>query len=209
LVFGSIIEDKGALKSVSDMDDKTTNKLQEERMENANIEDESLVGADEIKPEKKEDCKEKDKEIKNWKEEYNELYDKYLRLYSDFENFRKRTNREKIELIEVANEVLIFELLSVLDDFDRAIQSNAESTDLRSIREGVVLINNKLKKILEDRGVKEIDCIEHQFDPDLHEAITKIPAPKRKLKGKIIDQVQKGYYLKGKVVRHSKVVVGE
>jgi molecular chaperone GrpE len=191
------------------MDDKTTNSMQEEMKENSLGSAQSAEGKIPVHQEKKDDCKEKDKEIKDWKDEYNELYDKYLRLYSDFENFRKRTSREKLELIDVANETLILELLSVLDDFDRAILFNKESNDNKSIREGIVLIFNKFKKILEDRGVKEIDCVEMAFDPDLHEAITKIPAPKKKLRGKIIDQVQKGYYIKGRVARHSKVVVGE
>jgi molecular chaperone GrpE len=160
-------------------------------------------------PQKSGECQEKDEEIRNWREEYNELYDKYLRLYSEFENFRKRTSREKLELIDVANESLILDILNVIDDFERAVQTNSAVTDIKSVREGMILIFNKLKKTLEDKGVKEIHCMEEPFDPDLHDALTKITAPRKKLKGKVIDQIQKGYYLKGKVIRHSKVVVGE
>jgi molecular chaperone GrpE len=154
-------------------------------------------------------CEEKDIEIKNWEEEYNQLYDKYMRLYSDFENFRKRTNREKLDLIDTANESLILDILPVLDDFDRAVASAKDSDNVQSIRTGIELIHAKLHKMLELKGLKEIKCIDTSFDPDLHDAIARTPAPKKKQKGKIVDQVQKGYYLKNKVIRHSKVVVGE
>jgi molecular chaperone GrpE len=186
------------------MDHKKADKdLQKEEKMSA----ENTVNKDNVLP--KSDCKEKEEEIKNWKEEYNELYDKYLRLYSEFENFRRRTNKEKLELIDVANESLIVELINVLDDFERAVQINEESDNIKSIREGGQLIFNKFKKVLEDRGLKYIDSIENEFDPELYEALTKIPAPKKKLKGRVVDEIQKGYYLNGKVIRHSKVVVGE
>jgi len=143
------------------------------------------------------------------KQEYDELHDKYLRLYSDFENFRRRTSKEKIDLIDTANERLILELLPVIDDFERAKESMEKAAEVASVCEGVNLIFSKLKKTLEYFGVKEIECIGEDFNPDIHEAITKIPAPKKKQKGKIIDQVQKGYKIKEKVIRHSKVVVGD
>jgi len=155
------------------------------------------------------DCKEKDIEIKNWEGEYNQLYDKYLRLYSDFDNFRKRTNKEKLDLIETANESLILDILPVMDDFDRAFASMKDSDNIYSVKEGIELIYNKFRKALEDKGLKEIKCINEVFDPELHDAIARIPTQKKKDKGKIVDQVQKGYYLRNRVIRHSKVVVGE
>jgi len=138
-----------------------------------------------------------------------ELQEKYLRLYSEFENFRRRTNKEKIELIDFAAEKTILELLPVIDDFDRATQVMKDTSDFQSACDGIHLIFSKMKKILIEKGLEEMDCIGKEFDPELHDAITKIPAPNKKLKGKIVDQINKGYTLKGKVIRHSKVVVGE
>jgi molecular chaperone GrpE len=152
------------------------------------------------------ECKE---DIKNWKQDYDELYDKYLRIYSEFENFRRRTQKEKFDTISYANSSLIQDLLPVLDDFERALKSMEESENIPGIKNGIALIFNKFRNILENKGVSEIDCIGKEFDPEIHEAISKIEAPSKKMKGKIIDQVQKGYFLKEKVIRHSKVVVGE
>jgi len=185
------------------MSDKTNDEIKETPAESPynNNDKEQQVSDDK--------CKEKDEEIKDWKNEYDGLYDKYIRMYSEFENFRRRTNKEKLELIEYANAKLLLDILPVLDDFERALSVMEKAEDLKSVKEGVVLIYNKFRKNLEDKGIKEIDCLGKDFNPDLHEAIYKIPAPKKKLSGKIIDQVQKGYYLKDKVIRHSKVVVGE
>ena len=158
-------------------------------------------------PEEK--CLEKDQQLKDWENEYNQLYDKYIRMYSDFENFRRRTNKEKIDMIDSANESLMLDILPVIDDLERALVVMNDAADVRSIKEGVALIYNKFKRLLEDKGLKEIECIEEPFDPELHDAITKIPVQKKRLRGRIIDQVQKGYYLNKKVIRHSKVVVGE
>ncbi|HPD65207.1 MAG TPA: nucleotide exchange factor GrpE [Bacteroidia bacterium] len=153
--------------------------------------------------------KKEEEEINKLKTELAELQDKYLRLYSEFENYRRRTNKEKLDLIDYASERIILELLPVIDDFERAQQVMNENTEKDSVNNGINLIINKLKKILTDQGLEEIKCLEKEFNPDFHEAITKVAAPSKKLKGKIIDQVQKGYLLKGKVIRHSKVVVGE
>jgi len=181
----------------------------EESLKTHNTESESNNEIDENGDNKKSDCREKDIEIKNWEDEYNQLYDKYLRLYSDFDNFRKRTNKEKLDLIDSANESLILDILPVVDDFDRAIASMKDSDNVDSVKKGIELIYNKFQKALEDKGLKEIKCIEETFDAELHDAIARIPVEKKKLKGKIIDQVLKGYYLKNRVIRHSKVVVGE
>lgn len=136
-----------------------------------------------------------------------ELNDKYLRLYSDFDNFRKRTSKERVEIFKYAGEELITLLLPVLDDFERAIKSN-ESLKDKTIFEGIKLVNQKMKNILTQQGLKEMEIGEGEFNSELHEAITKIPVPEKEKKGKIIEVIEKGYYLNDKVIRHAKVVVG-
>lgn len=138
-----------------------------------------------------------------------ELQDRYLRLSAEYDNFRKRTLREKIELQKSANEVLLSALLPVADDFDRALQSVADARDIEAVKEGLTLISGKFRGFLQQQGVKEIEAEKKEFDTDLHEAITKIPAPSKKLKGKVVDVVQKGYFLNDKVLRFAKVVIGE
>ena len=135
--------------------------------------------------------------------------DKYIRLYSEFENYRKRTAKEKIDIITNASENLLKEILPVVDDFERAIVNNEKVSEAETIKEGFELIHNKLYKTLTNQGLKPMDAIEKNFDPDIHEAITKIPAPKNKLKGKVIDVIEKGYTIHDKVIRFAKVVVGE
>ena len=138
----------------------------------------------------------------------NELNDKYLRLYSEFDNFRKRTLKEKIDLSRTASENVIIELLPVLDDFDRAIASMASTDNIEAIKEGEQLIHAKMKAIFASKGLQEIKSIGETFDTDFHEAITSIPAPTEELKNKVIDEVQKGYTLHDKVIRFSKVITG-
>ena len=133
--------------------------------------------------------------------------EKFIRLYSEFENFRRRTAKEKLDLIQSANEQLIKTLLPVIDDFDRAEKSFRDKND--KDLEGFFLIHNKLKKVLEQAGVRLMDVkISSDFDSDLHEAITQIPAPDENLKGKIVDVIEAGYLLNDKVIRFAKVVVG-
>lgn len=138
-----------------------------------------------------------------------ELNDKYLRLYSDFDNFRKRTIKEKVDIISLASSSVIGDLLTVLDDFDRAIQNNEKSEDIEGLKEGFKLIHNKIYTILKGKGLEAVDATGDVFDSELHEAITNIPAPNKSDKGKVIDCVEKGYNLKGKVLRYPKVVVGQ
>jgi len=141
------------------------------------------------------------------KEELEVAKDKYIRLYSEFENFRKRTTKEKSELIQSANEQLIKTLLPVADDFERAENSFPDRNDKDLA--GFFLIHAKLKKVLEVYGVKTMDTAQgSEFNPDLHEAITQLPAPVPELKGKVIEVVEKGYVLNDKVIRYAKVVVG-
>lgn len=137
-----------------------------------------------------------------------ELNDKYLRLYSEFDNFRKRTMKEKIDLRQTASEDVIVELLPVLDDFDRAMASMNATDSIEAVKEGVQLIHAKMKAIFTAKGLQEIKSIGENFDTDFHEAITSIPAPSENLKNKVIDEVQKGYTLHSKVIRFAKVITG-
>lgn len=142
------------------------------------------------------------------KKELAEANDKYVRLYAEFDNFKRRSSKERIEFLQSAGKDVIGDLLPVIDDFDRAIKA-AESTDnIDSVREGILLISQKLKKTLELKGLKPMESINQRQTVDLHEAVTKIPAPSDDLKGKVIDEVEKGYFLNDKVLRYAKVVVG-
>lgn len=145
----------------------------------------------------------------NKEEEINALKDKYIRLVAEFDNYRKRTNKEKIDIINNATESLMLSLLEVLDDIDRADDQIAKSKDVDSLKTGVDLIFSKFRRTLLNKGLKEMDSTGETFDPDLHEAVTEIPAPDKKLKGKVVDTVQKGYYIQDKIIRHAKVVVGK
>ena len=136
------------------------------------------------------------------------LNEKYLRLYSDFENFRKRTLKERIDLTNTAGEAFFKAILPVLDDFERAKKSMENTTDIAAIKEGVDLVQHKLKSTLQQKGLEEMVSLEQTFDPEIHEAITQFPAPSDNLKGKVVDELEKGYYLNGKVIRFAKVVVG-
>lgn len=134
--------------------------------------------------------------------------DKYLRLYAEFDNFRRRTSKERVELLQTAGKEVIVSLLPVLDDFERAIKAMEKAGDVNAVKEGVVLVQQKLKNILGGKGLKEMEAKGTAFDADVHEAITNIPAPTDDLKGKVVDELEKGYYLNDKVIRFAKVVVG-
>jgi molecular chaperone GrpE len=138
----------------------------------------------------------------------NELNDKYLRLYSEFDNFRKRTLREKIDLSRTASEEVIKDLLPVLDDFDRAIVAMQATDKIEAVKEGEQLIHAKMKAVFASKGLEEIKSIGETFNTDFHEAVTSIPAPTEDLKNKVVDEIQKGYMLHDKVIRFSKVVIG-
>lgn len=142
-------------------------------------------------------------------EKYAELNDRFMRLYAEFDNFRRRTNKEKIDLISTANAAVLKEMIPILDDFERAIANNDNNDDPDSIKEGFHLIYNKTKHALESKGLKPMVSKGEVFDSELHEAIANVPAPTPKDKGKVIDDVEKGYYLNDKVVRFAKVVVGQ
>jgi molecular chaperone GrpE len=141
--------------------------------------------------------------------ELTEVQDKYLRMYSEFENFKRRTTKERTDLLRSANQETLVSLLPVLDDFDRAQKSIQSTEGNEAIKTGVDLVYNKLKNILQQKGLKEMDTDEKVFDSEFHEAITKIPTPNESLKGKVVDTLEKGYFLNEKVIRFAKVVVGE
>lgn len=136
------------------------------------------------------------------------LNDKYLRLFAEFDNFKRRTQKERVELLQTAGKDVIISMLPVLDDFDRANKAIENAADINAIREGLQLVHSKLKSTLAQKGLKEMESINTPFDTDNHEAITKIPAPTDDLKGKVIDELEKGYTLNDKVIRFAKVVVG-
>jgi molecular chaperone GrpE len=138
-----------------------------------------------------------------------ELNDKYLRLYSEYDNYRKRTLKEKLDLIKTASEEVIAELLPVIDDMERAIKSSSDVKECAPVNEGFILIYNKMKSVLEKKGLKPIESVGKQFDTDFHEAVTFIEAPSEELKGKIMEEIEKGYTLNEKVIRYTKAVIGQ
>ena len=142
-------------------------------------------------------------------EKYNELNNRFLRLYAEFENYRKRTNKERLDLITNANADLLKDLVPVIDDFERAITNNETSEDIAGIKEGFGLIYNKYTSLLQAKGLKVMEAKGTSFDPELHEAIANMPTDDKKMKGKVIDDVEKGYFLNDKVLRFAKVVVGQ
>ena len=146
-------------------------------------------------------------QVEKLEAEKNELNDKFLRLFSEFDNYKKRTNKEKIDLIGTASEKVIITLLPIVDDFERAIQFNQNVEDINAVKEGFELIYNKLKSVLRRFEVEEIAAMGEPFNTDFHEAITHFPAPSEDLKGKVMDVTEKGYKIKDKVIRFSKVVV--
>ena len=142
------------------------------------------------------------------KAEAAEWNNKYLRLYAEFDNFKRRTSKERLELLQIAGKDVISDLLTVLDDFERAQKSIETASDILAVKEGVTLVQNKLKSILTQKGLKEMESIGKEFDADLHEGITSISAPSPDLKGKILDELEKGYLLNDKVIRFAKVIIG-
>lgn len=149
------------------------------------------------------------KELEEKKMELAELKDKYLRLFAEFDNFKKRTNKEKLDLMKTASQNIIEVLLPVLDDFDRAKKSADDENSPEVFSEGVSMVYVKLFSLLKAKGLEQMLTDGEAFDPELHEAITEIPAPNEELKGKIVDTIEKGYTLQDKIIRHAKVVVGK
>lgn len=140
--------------------------------------------------------------------ELTESRDKYLYMYSEFENYKKRVSRDRIEQSKMAGSDIFLAILPIIDDMERAIKSFENTSDVEGIKSGINLIYSKLKSTTESKGLKPMDATGKQFDPDLHDAITNIPAPSEEMKGKVVDEVERGYFLNDKVIRHAKVVVG-
>lgn len=147
-------------------------------------------------------------ELEKYRADLEEQRDKYLRLMAEFDNFKRRNAKERLDLIQTASKDVLVSLLDVLDDCERAEKQLSGSDDLALQKEGVLLVFNKLRSILHQKGVKAMESIHQPFDPEKHEAITEIPAPNEDLKGKVIDEVMRGYYLNDKIIRFAKVVVG-
>ncbi len=134
--------------------------------------------------------------------------DKYLRLYSDFENYKRRVAKDRIEQTKMASADIFMSLLPIIDDLERALKSVDETKDEKSVIEGVKLIHSKIKSVAASKGLKEMDSVGKPFDPELHDAIANIPAPSADLKGKVVEETEKGYFLNDRVIRHAKVIVG-
>jgi len=163
----------------------------------------NITGADEVTNES-----EPAKEVNSLKEKLAELNDKFLRQAAEFENFKRRNAKERIELIQTAGKDVITDLLDVIDDSERAQNQMASANDIEALKEGLSLVFSKLRNTLTAKGLKPMDAKGKAFDPDLHEAIAEIEAGEE-MKGKVIDEVQKGYYLNDKIIRYAKVVVGK
>ena len=174
-----------------EQENQNTEQLNEEQVENSS-----------------EEQVEEQKEL-TWEDKYNEINDKFVRLYAEFDNYRRRTNKERIELISTASAGVVKDMIPVLDDFDRPLANNEKSDDIKAVKEGFVLVSTKFRSILEGKGLKAMESKGKPFDSELHEAIANIPAPEKKLKGKVVDDVEKGYLLNDKVIRFAKVVVGQ
>jgi len=166
--------------------------------------DESLSGTSHLN-----EPVEDESESEKLKTELEDQKDKFIRKVAEFENFKRRTAKEREEMRQTAGKEVIIDLLDVLDDCDRAQKQIEKSEENKIIRDGILLVFNKLRNILTAKGVKPMQTIHEEFNPDLHEAVTEIPAPKDDLKGKILDEIVKGYYLNDKIIRHAKVVVGK
>ncbi len=149
------------------------------------------------------------KELETATKTIEEQKDKYLRLSAEFDNYRKRTMKEKAELIKNGGEKTISAILPILDDMERALQNAAKTEDLDAIRQGIELISQKFHKVLEQEGLQKMEPIGEAFDTDYHEAVALVPAPNEEQKGKVLDCVQTGYKLNDKVIRHAKVVVAQ
>lgn len=204
---------------------KNTEEINSEELDNQNNDSKSHAETDKLNtpldevkvevPKKKKSIFKGNKEqelkelLNEEKAKNSELNDKFLRLYSEFDNFRKRTIKEKSDLYKTAAEDVISSLLSINDDFERALKAIGTDEENKVHREGMELIYNKFSTVLKQKGVEEIQALGNDFNTDLHEALTKIPSPTPDLKGKVVDVLEKGYKLNGKVIRFAKVVIGD
>ena len=179
-------------------------KVEETQNENQEVKQE----AQETQTEAQETETQETEEVNEWEKKYNEINDSYLRLMADFDNYRKRTIKEKADLIKNAGERIICDFLPIIDNFERALNSMKTAEDVDAVRQGVELIYNQVMSMMKTNGVAVIETENAPFDTEFHEAITTIPAPTPELKDKIVDCTTKGYTMNDKVIRHAKVVVG-
>ncbi len=190
--------------------DTTAEEIKNTQPEEKPAEENTELNADEQEHKKTKHKKDKNEVlVQELGEKLIELTDKHLRLQAEFDNFRKRTMKEKADLIKSGGESVLINILPVVDDFERALVSLKDVSDDDAGKKGTQLIYNKFSEFLKQSNIKEIDAINQEFNVDLHEAITKIPAPDETLKGKVVDVLQKGYLLNEKVIRFAKVVIGE
>lgn len=186
---------------------KKTNKQKEDSLKDK-VEDTIDDAIEHIEEEKREN-QEETSEIDEIKNDLEKEKDKFLRLFAEFENYKRRTSKERLELFKTANQEVVLAMLPVLDDFDRAMSEISKAKD-KDLAKGVELIHNKFRETLKNKGLEEMKVKEGDtFDSDIHEAITQVPAPSDKMKGKIIDVVEKGYTLGEKIIRYPKVVIGQ
>ncbi|MCC7029845.1 MAG: nucleotide exchange factor GrpE [Chitinophagaceae bacterium] len=167
--------------------------------ENENVTDEAQTGENMTE----------ESELQKWQQEVASWKDKYVRLVAEFDNYKKRSFKEKMETIQTAGKDVMMSLLDVIDDSERAEKQMATATDIDALKEGMQLVFNKLKNTLHQKGLKSFDSIGEAFDVEKHEAVTEIPAPSKKMEGKVIDELQKGYLLNDKLIRHAKLVIGK
>lgn len=189
---------------MSEKENQDINENVDLEQETTNTENTNAEQGEPIQNEEKEDVKEPTLE-----EQYAELNNKYVRLYSDFDNFRKRTIKEKADIISTASGSVMKDLLGILDDFERAIVNNEKVEDPENLREGFKLIYNKFFNTLKTKGLEPMDCKGEVFNADMHEAVTNIPVQSEEDKGKVVDVIERGYNLRGKALRYAKVVVGQ
>lgn len=185
---------------------KKTRHVADEKMRDKKVKD---ITAEKEKTEEVATEVKSENKIKELEQKAKEWHDKYLRLSAEFDNYRKRTLKEKADLMRMANEDLLKDILPVVDDFERGMDSMDKSEDVDALKEGVHLIHRRFMEFLKQKGIKEIEAKDQPFDIDFHEAMTKIPAPSKDMKGKVVDVIEKGYTLNEKVVRYAKVVVGD
>lgn len=198
------IQNKGTMSSKKKQEEKevTEEVINQETVENSAKESEAS--------DQKENTDKEEEAPKLTAEEELVIYkDKHLRMYSEFENFRRRSAKERLELIQNAGQEIIKSLIPILDDFDRAVAANKDSEDVEAIKEGMNLIHNKIYTLLSQKGLSPMEALGKEFNSDDYEAIAKIPAPSEDMKGKVVDVIEKGYFLNSKILRHAKVVVGE
>ena len=200
-------------EKINDIESKNTSEKATENTieqpEKEVIEETNNPETENLKEKDKEESTTEQKEEISFEEKYNQMNDKYIRLSAEFDNYRKRTLKERMELIKTAGEDILINFLPVIDNLERAKKSIDDAKEIAPIKEGVDLIYKNIFDFIKQRGIKEIEAVGKEFDTDLHEALTKIPVKSKKEKGKVVDVIEKGYKLNDKVIRFAKVVVGD